>query len=112
MSIDRRTLLKGLALSSAASGLASCRSQQIASRSGALSKTGSTDGICYVNILLHGGFFVAFQPAQIVVRAPTVVMHKYAIGSQGFLTELPIPKPPSTIQAPPADVSVDMDLTT
>jgi hypothetical protein len=115
MSMNRRTMLKGVVLSSAVSTLASCQQRVARSGPGISPATASSDGSCFVNLLLHGGFFVDFQQTGIVVKAPAVLMHKYAIGSQGFLTELykPAAQPrlPATIP-PPTDIAVDMDWTT
>jgi hypothetical protein len=60
---------------------------------------------CYVNILLHGLFFLEFSNNLLTVTAPDISMHKYCMVSNGFLTEFPQQLKPIDIDLSPTSLS-------
>ncbi|MBZ5508549.1 MAG: hypothetical protein LAO78_24080 [Acidobacteriia bacterium] len=60
---------------------------------------------CYVNILLHGLFFMEFANNLLVVTAPDIGMHKYCMVNNGFLTEFPQKVKPIDIDLGPSSLS-------
>jgi hypothetical protein len=61
--------------------------------------------LCYVNILLHGLFFMEFNSSNLIVKAPRIDMHRYFIGNQGFLTEIPSSADPFDLDLSPSSSS-------
>jgi hypothetical protein len=44
---------------------------------------------CYVNVLLHGLYFMEFNSNNLIAKAPAIGMHCYASGASGCIIEIP-----------------------
>src|SRR5215472_2698718 len=87
MAINRRAILKTFALAPILSVL----NRRLGYS--AVSAVTSADDPSYVNINVHGLFFMRFSSGKLELIAPDIDDHKYCTVSGGFLTEMPPQKP-------------------